>query len=146
MTNLYKEMTERHQNEYNKFSKNKVIYIFAFSNEDFEKKLAAYNLKPSDISSIGGGGFVRKNYKEELKNLFKQQKEEIQAAIKADTTGSGFIKDMFFYELANHEYLYTYDVEDTLRDLRITVQEIENSKALTNGLKLAIKELKKYED
>lgn len=150
MKNLYKEMMNKHQEEYNEFSKNKVIYIFAFCEEDFNKKLSEYDLTINDISSLGGGAFVRKNYKEELKNLFRRQKEELKAAIKADTTGKGFIKSMFYYELADHEYLYTYDVEYSLSDichsLQITMQDIYNNKALHKGLQAAIKELKSYED
>ena len=150
MTSLYKEMTERHQNEYNEFSKGKIIYIFAFSDEDFNNQLAEKGLTVKDISSIGGGAFLIKNKASEIKEFFKRQKEELKAAIKADTTGKGFIKDMFYYELADHEYLYTYDVEYSLSDichsLQITMQDIYDNKTLSRGLKLAIKELKSYED
>ena len=52
---------------------------------------------------------------------------------------------MFLYELANHEYCITYELEDTLEAVGLTIQEVENSKALKHGLVLAKREyLKMY--
>ena len=60
-------------------------------------------------------------------------------AIAADTTGDGFIFDMFVYELANHEYCITYDLEDTLDALGLTPEEVNADKRLSHGLNKAIK-------
>jgi hypothetical protein len=50
---------------------------------------------------------------------------------------------MFLYELANHEYTYTNDLEDTLSALDLTPDDINSNKALKKGLQKAVTELKK---
>ena len=47
---------------------------------------------------------------------------------------------MFKYELRNHEYNITHDLEDTLKSLNITGEEIELKENLKQGLLKAIKE------
>lgn len=135
----YEEMKNKHQEEYDKFAKDKIFYIFTSSKEEFEKKLKEYGLNGEDICSIGYGGFIKKKDKEELKNLTQRHRKEKQEAIEQDKDGSGFIKSMFLLELYNHEFAYTYDVEDTLNDLGYTMEQINSNPALKNGLDLAIK-------
>lgn len=135
----YEEMKNKHQEEYDMFAKDKIFYIFTSSKEEFEKKLKEYGLNGEDICSIGYGGFIKKKDKEELKNLTQRHRKEKQEAIEQDKDGSGFIKSMFLLELYNHEFAYTYDVEDTLNDLGYTMEQINSNPALKNGLDLAIK-------
>ena len=47
---------------------------------------------------------------------------------------------MFEYELNNHEYCVTYSLEDTLGALNLSIDDINNNKALQNGLGIAKKE------
>lgn len=135
----YEEMKNKHQEEYDTFAKDKIFCIFTSSKEEFEKKLKEYGLNGEDICSIGYGGFIKKKDKEELKNLTQRHRKEKQEAIEQDKDGSGFIKSMFLLELYNHEFAYTYDVEDTLNDLGYTMEQINSNPALKNGLDLAIK-------
>lgn len=135
----YEEMKNKHQEEYDTFAKDKIFYIFTSSKEEFEKKLKEYGLNGEDICSIGYGGFIKKKDKEELKNLTQRHRKEKQEAIEQDKDGSGFIKSMFLLELYNHEFAYTYDVEDTLNDLGYIMEQINSNPALKNGLDLAIK-------
>lgn len=135
----YEEMKNKHQEEYDTFAKDKIFYIVTSSKEEFEKKLKEYGLNGEDICSIGYGGFIKKKDKEELKNLTQRHRKEKQEAIEQDKDGSGFIKSMFLLELYNHEFAYTYDVEDTLNDLGYTMEQINSNPALKNGLDLAIK-------
>lgn len=135
----YEEMKNKHQEEYDTFAKDKIFYIFTSSKEEFEKKLKEYGLNGENICSIGYGGFIKKKDKEELKNLTQRHRKEKQEAIEQDKDGSGFIKSMFLLELYNHEFAYTYDVEDTLNDLGYTMEQINSNPALKNGLDLAIK-------
>jgi hypothetical protein len=137
----YEEMKNKHQEEYDTFAKDKIFYIFTSSKEEFEKKLKEYGLNGEDICSIGYGGFIKKKDKEELKNMSQRHRKEKQEAIEQDKDGSGFIKSMFLLELYNHEFAYTYDVEDTLNDLGYTMEQINNNPAFKNGLKLAIKSI-----
>lgn len=89
---------------------------------------------------FGGGGFIRKTDVKEFLEMRKRAKEEILEEINNDQTGDAFIKDMFKYELANHEYCITHNLNDTLEAIGLTIEEIENNKALSKGLELARKE------
>ena len=75
------------------------------------------------------------NYRE----LKEQNQQAIDDAIAADPDGSGFIRDMFSAELANHEYSYTGDLTDTLDAVGLSVDQIKADPALLNGLQLALK-------
>ena len=48
---------------------------------------------------------------------------------------------MFLYELENHEYFITYELDDTLDALNLTLDEVLNSSTLKNGLLLARKKI-----
>ena len=135
----YEEMKNKHQEEYDTFAKDKIFYIFTSSKEEFEKKLKEYGLSKEDICSIGFGGFIKKKDKEELKNMLQRHRKEKQEAIEQDKDGSGFIKSMFEYELYNHEFSYTRDIDDTLNDMGYSIEQIKSNPALKNGLDLAIK-------
>ena len=143
----YKEMMRKHQDEYDRFANGKIFYIFAFNKDDFKKQLAENGVTTEEeISHIFGGAYIKKIYKQDLIDMFYRQKEEKRNAINADKDGTGFIKSMFLYELANHEFAYTYDVEDTLNSLHLTPDDINNNPALRNGLDLAVKEIIRDEE
>jgi hypothetical protein len=70
----------------------------------------------------------------------------MQDAIAADATGDGFIYDMFYDELANHEYCITYDLDETLDALNLTAEQVNADKRLLHGLNKAEKSyLKNYD-
>ena len=54
------------------------------------------------------------------------------------------IYDMFYTELANHEYIITGDLEPTLEALDLSLEEINSSKALLHGLKKAMAAQNEY--
>jgi hypothetical protein len=140
--NKYRELKQRHQTEVNNFP-----IKFAFTNEQFEKGMQELGLAPTDtdkVYSISGGGFIRKTDAQAFGDMFKRHGAEMQKEIDADTTGENFIKDMFTYELGNHEYGYTGDLSDTLDSLDLTMDKINNSPNLLKGLQLAIAEYKDY--
>jgi len=62
---------------------------------------------------------------------------EHAAARAADTDGTGFIFDMFDYELGNHEYNYTYDPEPALNTLGLTLEEVEADPFMAEAFKRA---------
>lgn len=136
MANTYKELKEKQQKEFNKFP-----IMYAFSKEQFEKGMGVLGLKPTEtykVYSIGGGGFIKKTDSEAFNELVTRFDKEMKDAIANDTTGEGFIYDMFNYELANHEYGYTRELEPTLEVLGLEEDEIIASQTLKHGLKLAI--------
>ena len=143
--NAYQEMKDRQQKEFDAFPMGA-----AFSNQQFQQMMEKWGLTVNDtdkICSIGGGCYIRKTDRESLRDLINRLNNEKENAIAADLTGDGFIFDMFVYELANHEYCITYDLEDTLDALGLTAEQINADKRLTHSLNKAIKHyLKNYEN
>ncbi len=76
-----------------------------------------------------------------MHETFARHHRELQAAIDADPTGEGFIKDMFFGELENHEYSYTGTVEDALDSLGLSFEDVAADPRLARGLDLAEQEI-----
>ena len=134
--NAYTELRNRHQERVNALP-----IMWAFSMDQFRKEMERMGVTDkSEIVSIGNGGYMRKEEAPLLDKTFEAIDAEMKAAIEADTDGTGFIKDMFLYELANHEYCITYDLEPTLDACGLTEAEVLNNTRLLNGLKLATKE------
>ena len=69
--------------------------------------------------------------------MIHRHQQEIKDQIEADKTGEGFIYDMFYTELANHEYSYTGDVTDAVNACGLTVEQLNANPALIIGLKKA---------
>lgn len=137
-TETYKQMKDRHQAEVNALP-----LAFAFSRDRYREKLAEWGITEEEaeagaVVGIGGGGFIRSSDRELVVNTFKRIQEETAAAIEADTTGTGFIYQMFVYELNNHEFSYTQDTDDTLTALGFTEADINDNPALKAGLIAAI--------
>lgn len=144
MNNKYDELREKQQKEFNKFP-----IQFAFSDKQFKESMQKLGLTPEDVDkviAIGNGGFIRKSDVKKFDEMMKRHLEEREEAIKKDKTGEGYIKDMFYSELNNHEYSYTKNLEDTLDAIGITLEEINKNDKLRNGLSLAIKEIKEKEE
>lgn len=137
--NAYAEMKARHQERVN------VLPVkFAFGMNQFREMMESWGLTENDtdrIYKIGGtGGFYLREDSKLIFSTFEENEIELQAAIRNDLDGSGFVKDMFRYELANHEYCITFDLEPTLDALGLSADEVNNSPALLNGLQLAKRE------
>jgi hypothetical protein len=102
--NTYKQLKDRQQKEMDAFPLGA-----AFSKQQFADMMQEWGFTVDDtdkIISIGAGCFIRKSDKEAFFNMLKRHDKEMQDAIAEDKTGDGFIYDMFYYELANHEYIY----------------------------------------
>jgi hypothetical protein len=134
--NKYAEMKERQQARINALP-----LMFAFSQKQFKEGMEKWGLTENDTNKIyklgSTGGFYRREDSKLIFSTFEESAIEMQEAIQADSDGTGFIKDMFLYELANHEYCITYDLEPTLAALNLSEDDVLNDKRLLNGLKLA---------
>ena len=134
----YRIMKEKHQAEVNAFP-----MFFAFSMEQFNKGMSKLGLGPDDTDKIyrigSTGGFYRKIDAAAFNEMLDRHAQELADEIAADKTGDGFIFDMFDYELANHEYNYTGDTDDTLHALHLTVEDFDKNPALRHGLQKACK-------
>lgn len=132
----YIELRKQQQEEFNAFP-----VKFAFSKEQFKEMMESWGLKEKDtkkIVSVGGAGFILLSDKKAYVEMIARHSREHQDAIKADSTGDGYIKDMFYTELSNHEFGYTAELDDTLEALSLTMDEIDANPALRHGLELAM--------
>lgn len=140
----YKELKEKQGKEVNDFL-NKYSF-FAFSEEQFKDGCKKLNLDAekdlNKLVEIVGGGYLLKEHKDEYIALSKKIAKEIEDEIKKDETGLNFCYSMFAYELANHEYGYTYEVEDTLDALDLTLNKVMQTPNLKAGLEKALAEYK----
>ncbi len=115
--------------------------FFAFNNKQFQEGMTRLGLSPTDTTKIykfgDTGGFYRREDSAQLREMMDRHERELHEAIEGDTTGEGFIFNMFNYELANHEYIITGSVADALRSLGLTLAEVEGNPALKHGLQKA---------
>jgi hypothetical protein len=128
----YSELKAKHQAEVNAFSLG-----FAFSEKQFDEMMEKWGLTPDDtdkIYSIGGGGYVRKSDSAAMHEMFERHEAEHKAAMQDDE----YLFSMFNYELANHEYSYTQELDDTLDALGLTIDEINANPRMASALKRAI--------
>jgi hypothetical protein len=141
--NAYSELKRKHDKEFGGFP-----IFFAFSNKQFDEGMAKFGLTPKDTDKIykfgNTGGFYLRTDSERLHKMLTRFEKELQDAVDADSTGEGFIFDMFNYELSDHEYIITHDVSDTLDALGLEPEDIEKNPRLQHGLKLAKK--RQYEE
>lgn len=138
--NAYAEMKKRYQEEVNALP-----MYWAFTEERFDEILKELGLAENDTDKLCktfGGGFCLAKDAQMIADTLTRNYEEVEAAIKADETGDGFIKDMFLHELRNHEYTYTLDTEETLNACGFSEVEVEADPWLKRGLEMACKKLR----
>lgn len=139
MTNSYLELKRKHEAEFNQFPMG-----FAFGNKQFNEAMEKLGFTEKDtdkVCSIGNGGFIRKTDSKAFGEMVDRLKIEKKEAIDNDPTGDGYIYDMFMYELQNHEYSYTYELEPTLDALGLTAEEVNANPKLVHGLGKAKKKI-----
>lgn len=141
--NAYAEMKKRHQEEVNALP----IY-WAFTEERFDEVMKELGLTKNDTDKLRrapGGGFCLASDAKMIADTLIRHHEEREAAIGADKTGDGFIKDMFLSELRNHEYTYTLDTVETVESCGFTEEQVEADPRLKLGLEAASKQLREAE-
>lgn len=137
--NEYVEMRKRQQEEHD----NAHLLGFAFSDAQFREMMNGWGLDPAKksdlgkVSSVGAGGYILKENIPVYNEMSRRHKAERREAIAADKTGDGFIYQMFYYELANHEYGWTGEYDDTLDALGYTWEQVQADDRLRHGLKKA---------
>ena len=143
--NRYRELRDRQQKEYNEFSKQHCFY--AFSNDQFAEGMRGMGLDPEAdkdrVTPIMAGGFILKEQKPALEDLFTRHFKELEDAISADQTGDGFIYEMFIDELNNHEFSYTGDATDAIHACGLLPKEVLENEALNHGLVKAMEYCRK---
>lgn len=138
MSNIYKELKEKQQAEFDNFP-----IKFAFSREQEKKGLEELGLaSANEAIGIGGGGFIRESDKQAFYDMLEKFDKEHTQMLE----NPKYVVDMFKYELANHEYGYTYDLEPTLEACGLTIEEVNNNLILKKGLAAALEEYENYEE
>lgn len=136
MANRYEELKQRQQKEFNQLPLG-----FAFCEKQFNEMMKGWGLDPEKdidkIYRIPGGGFIQKKDHTLFHETMNKHYRETREAIEADPDGTGFVCEMFVYELDNHEYGYTGELGDTLDALGIEWEKILTSKKFLTGLKKA---------
>lgn len=132
----YLDLKKENQKKFDEFAKNNIYWIFAFSDNQFNEELKKLNLNREDIASIGAGGFIKKCNVKAYNELSKSLVNEIDQIKDNDEE----LKKAFIYELANHEYCITYDLDDTLEALSLTRQDLQNEIRLALIMNEAIKD------
>lgn len=150
MSNLYKELIDKQMAEINVFP-----VKTATNNEQFKKIVNEWNLSFNENSDnfygkqlvpVSLGMFIRKKDVKAFNDMLNRHRKEHQKAIKEDTTGEGYIYDMFVYELQNYEYGYTGCVDDTLEALGISRETLQQNAAMSQALAKARKFVMSLDD
>ena len=131
----YNAMKKRHEDEVNAFP-----YMWAFNKEQFEEGMKRLGLEVTDtnkIVSIGCGGYLRKSDYGQMLKMHKRLSAELREAIYGDEK---FAYEAFRRELANHEYVVTYDPECALRCLGLTWGDVIGNEMLKRAFKAAEKD------
>lgn len=141
----YRELRDRQQKEFNELP-----YGFAFSDKQFDEIMGKWGLDPEKdldkIYRIPGGGFIQKKDHKHFHEVVDRHAAELEAAKQSDADGTGFLYQMFLFELDNHEYGYTREYEDTLESLGLTMKDVHKSVRLTRALEKAAKEIREREE
>lgn len=141
----YSTLINEQQKEYESFTKDKMF--FAFTEEQFNEGMKRFGLAPDDtdkVYQIGFGGYYilraqAKAHNELVKRLNIEKKEHMK--------DFDFLKSAFHYELANHEFCITYELDDTLDALLLTYEQVNSDPVMKKALLEAKKEyLKNCED
>lgn len=133
----YIELRNRQQSEFNALP-----IGYAFSEQQFDEMMSGWGLSGDDkdsIVSLTGGGFIQKKDLQLYHDTMNRMGHELESAISEDTTGNGFVYQMFLTELRNHEFSYTGDPEDALDALGYTIGEVYADKKLLHGYEKAVR-------
>lgn len=111
--------------------------FFAFSESQFEEGMKKIGAKfTSELYRLGdSGGFYKKTDAPKIRQLFSDLDAETKEAFR--TGGAEFVKEAFLYEMGNHEYGLTYDLEPVLDSLGLTMEEVLSIPYMADGLKMA---------
>ena len=131
---MYREFKEMKQKEFNALPT-----MFAFSMKQLEEQLNKFGATKDEIVNLGAGMFMRKKdvY------LLDSWEARTEAMEKELMKNDDFVLDAFLYELRNHEYIITYDVDDALEVFGLDRDLVRNDKRLLSILNKAVSIIEK---
>ena len=131
---MYREFKEMKQKEFNALPT-----MFAFSMKQLEEQMKQYNATKEEIVSLGAGMFMRKQ-DVFLLDSWEAKMEAMQNELMKNDE---FVLSAFLYELRNHEYIITYEVEDALEALDLSVDIVKQDKRLLKLINKAMRIVEK---
>ena len=126
---MYREFKEMKQKEFNALPT-----MFAFSMKQLEEQMQKLGTNKSEIVNLGYGMFMR----EKDLYLLDAFEGKYEAMEKELMKNDDYLLDAFLYELRNHEYIVTYEVEDALDVFGLTVEDVKNDKRMLIAINKAI--------
>jgi len=113
----YNQIKKDHQDEMNSFTG----IFFAFSNDQFKEGVEKVGAsKDNPVVKIGSGGFLLKDRVQAFKDMLAKHEAE-RKQIRKDRK---VLLEALIYELRNHEYGYTRDVEPALEALDLKLEDV----------------------
>ena len=94
-TETYQEMRARFQRDFDDFP-----FLFAYSNEQFDRALAERGWSEADLIRIMPGGFIHKQDARRLRKMTDDHDRELHERM----AERDFAVQAFIFEMGNHEY------------------------------------------
>ena len=128
----YTELKDKQEQEFNNFP-----CFFAFNDDQFDDGLKKLDVKKEDLLK-NGGMFYRKSDAHRLKEMMILFDEELKKNLENDE----FLFDAVRYEIGNHEYVITGDLNEALEVLGLSKDTLTEKQ--TKVVRQAIKAYMKY--
>lgn len=127
----YQELKAKHSKQITDFQG----LFFAFSESQLNEGLLKIGAKIEEICSIGAGGYILKSKRKDFDDMFKSFEAEIKEFRKSEKN----LVNAIIYELGNHEYSYTRDVQDTIEAMGLDVNDTFTANCLKKACKKYLK-------
>ena len=109
----YEDLLKRHEEEASTFSKDKIYFIVVSTEAELIEELNKRGLSPEDVRSIGGGGYIKKEYVKDFSDLLTRHAKE-----KKEYTLNNIYEVVNFYCWDYELYIsISYDLDTMLTDL-----------------------------
>lgn len=138
----YQDFKLAQEKELNEFTSK---YCFwAFGQDQLDKKLAELGITEEELQEkyVGFyGGAMRADKVSEYEELSTHHFNQLQEHLK----NADFALSAFKYELANHEYGYTYDETPALRALGLSARDVADNEVLRNAFVKAVQDIREQD-
>ena len=139
------ELRNRQQKRFDDFCNQ--YAFFAFNHDQLLDGLRKLNITEEEAAeklySMGGGGYYLKEKAAEFNSIITLGDKERREAAADPETGDKYLFQMFYYELNNHEYSYTGEMEETLDSLGYTWEDVKADQRLGAALLKASQQIMK---
>ena len=118
----FEDLRKQHETELDTFSKNKIYYIFGSETEVINKLKTDYGLEPNQVTSIGFGGYIKREYYEDFNTLLDKHLKE-----KREYTLANIYEVVQYYCWDYEMYIsLSYDLDGLLTNvIGLTPEEIQ---------------------